>query len=462
MFRLFKHYVPYAVVWLALVDFLALLASAEGAWHIYAHQADFDAGPLGDRWLPLITFAIANSLGLMATGMYGVEALRSMRFATARLLVAVSLGVIFLAVLGFLLPTVTLWRANSLYAMAIAIAALSLIRLALTQTAAPEAFRRRILVLGAGPRAARLQALADQPGSGLTIAGFVAMADFEKTMAAAVPRQNIPNLSEHVVALRAGEVVLALEERRNALPLADLLRVKTTGVYVNDIASFIERETGRVDLATTNPSGLIFSDGFSAGQRISKAGKRVFDILASLLVLVIGLPLMLIAAVAVKLDSKGPVFYRQSRVGMFGEPYDILKIRSMRTDAEAAGKAVWASENDPRITRVGGVIRKLRIDELPQLWCVLKGDMSFVGPRPERPSFVEELEQQLPFYAERHMVKPGLTGWAQINYPYGASVEDARVKLEYDLYYAKNYSPFLDLLILLQTVRVVLWPDGAR
>ncbi|NIJ37075.1 sugar transferase (PEP-CTERM system associated) [Sphingopyxis panaciterrae] len=462
MFRLFKHYVPYAVVWLALVDFLALLGSAEGAWHIYAQQAGFDAGPLGDRWLPIATFAIANSLGMMATGMYGTEALRSMRFATARLLVAVSLGVIFIAVLGFLLPTVTLWRANSLYAMGLAITALSLIRLALTQTAAPDAFRRRILVLGAGPRAARLQALADQPGSGLTIAGFVAMADFEKTMAGAVPREKIPNLSDHVVALSAGEVVLALEERRNALPLADLLRVKTTGVHVNDIASFIERETGRVDLATTNPSGLIFSDGFSAGQRISKAGKRVFDILASLAVLVIGLPLMLIAAIAVKLDSKGPIFYRQSRVGMFGEPYDILKIRSMRTDAEAAGKAVWASENDPRITRVGNIIRKLRIDELPQLWCVLKGDMSFVGPRPERPSFVEELELQLPFYAERHMVKPGLTGWAQINYPYGASVEDARVKLEYDLYYAKNYSPFLDLLILLQTVRVVLWPEGAR
>ncbi|ALJ13228.1 TIGR03013 family XrtA/PEP-CTERM system glycosyltransferase [Sphingopyxis macrogoltabida] len=462
MFRLFKHYVPHAVVWLALVDFLALLLSAEGAWHIYAHQADFDAGTFGDRLLPVATFAIANSLAMMATGMYGTEALRSMRFATARLLVAVSLGVIFLAVVGFLLPTATLWRANSLYAMVIAIAALLLIRLALTQTAAPEAFRRRVLVLGAGPRAARLQALADQPGSGLTIAGFVAMADVEKTMTRAVPREKIANLSDHVVALGAGEVVLALEERRNALPLADLLRVKTTGVHVNDIASFIERETGRVDLATTNPSGLIFSDGFSAGQRISKAGKRVFDIFASLLVLVIGLPLMLIAAIAVKLDSKGPVFYRQSRVGMFGEPYDILKIRSMRTDAEAAGKAVWASENDPRITRVGNIIRKLRIDELPQLWCVLKGDMSFVGPRPERPSFVEELEQQLPYYAERHMVKPGLTGWAQINYPYGASVEDARVKLEYDLYYAKNYSPFLDLLILLQTVRVVLWPEGAR
>jgi len=462
MFRLFKHYVPHAVVWLALIEFFALLGSAEGAWHLYAHQAGFDAGPLAGRWLPLLTFGLANSLAMMATGMYGNEGLRSMRFATARLLAAISLGVIFLSVLGFLLPTATLWRANSLYAMIFAIAVLFVIRLALTQSSGTEAFRRRILVLGAGPRAARLAALADAPGSGLEMVGFIAMSATEKIVTGAIPRDAISNLSDHVVDLRAGEVVLALEERRNALPLNDLLRVKTTGVHVNDIASFIERETGRVDLATTNPSGLIFSDGFSAGQRISKVGKRLFDILASLLVLVVGLPLIIIAGIAVILDSRGPVFYRQPRVGLFGEPYDIFKIRSMRTDAEASGKAVWASENDPRVTRVGRIIRKLRIDELPQTWCVLKGDMSFVGPRPERPSFVEELEKKLPYYAERHMVKPGLTGWAQINYPYGASVEDARVKLEYDLYYAKNYSPFLDLLILLQTVRVVLWPEGAR
>lgn len=462
MLRLFKHYVPHAVVWLALLEFAALFASANAAWALYAHIAGFDAGDFGDRWLPLTTFAVANSLAMMATGMYGAEALRSMKFATARLLAAVSLGVIFLSVVGFLLPTATLWRVNSFYAMGLAIAALFLIRLALTQSAGADAFKRRILVLGAGARAARLRALAEAPGSGIDVVGFVAMTGNERTIAEAVPREAIANLSDHVVALRAGEVVLAMEERRNALPLADLLRVKTTGVHVNDIASFIERETGRVDLATTNPSVLIFSDGFSAGQRISKVGKRLFDIVASLIVLVIGLPLALIAALAVKLDSKGPVLYRQPRVGLFGEPYNILKIRSMRTDAEAAGKAVWAAENDPRITRVGHIIRKLRIDELPQLWCVLKGEMSFVGPRPERPSFVDELERQLPYYAERHMVKPGLTGWAQINYPYGASVEDARVKLEYDLYYAKNYSPFLDLLILLQTVRVVLWPEGAR
>jgi sugar transferase (PEP-CTERM system associated) len=462
MFRFFKHYVPHAVVWLALLEFLALLISAEAGWQLYARQVDIDTGVILSRSLPLTTFAVSISLAMMATGMYGNEALRSMRFGTARLLAAISLGVIFLSVLRFLLPMATLWRANSIYAMALAIALLFLIRLVLTQTAGADAFRRRILVLGAGARAARLGVLAAEPGSGLIIAGYVAMNDAERSVEGAVRREAIANLSDHVLALGAGEVVLALGERRNALPLGDLLRIKTTGVHVNEIASFLERETGRVDLATTNPSGLIFSDGFSAGQRISKVSKRIFDIAASLLVLIVGLPLILIAGVAVKLDSKGPIFYRQSRVGLFGEPYNIVKIRSMRTDAEAAGKAVWAMENDPRITRVGRIIRKLRIDELPQTWCVLKGDMSFVGPRPERPSFVEELEQKLPFYAERHMVKPGLTGWAQINYPYGASVEDARVKLEYDLYYAKNYSPFLDLLIILQTVRVVLWPEGAR
>ena len=462
MFRLFKHYVPHAVVWLALVEFLALLGSAEAAWHLYARYAGFDPGALTDRWLPLATFALSNSLAMMATGMYGNEALRSMKFATARLLAAISLGVIFLAVVGFLLPTATLWRVNSLYAMAFAIASLSLIRLALTQSAGAEAFRRRVLVLGAGKRAMRLKKLAEAPGSGIVIAGFVAMTEGERAIADAMPRAMIASIADHVVDLHAGEVVLALEERRGALPLDDLLRVKTTGVQVSDIASFIERETGRVDLATTNPSALIFSDGFSAGQRISRVGKRLFDIGASLAVLVVGLPLILIAGVAVKLDSRGPVFYRQSRVGRYDQPFDVVKIRSMRTDAEAAGEAVWASENDPRVTRVGHVIRKLRIDELPQLWCVLKGEMSIVGPRPERPAFVEELERELPYYAERHMVKPGLTGWAQINYPYGASIEDARAKLEYDLYYTKNYSPFLDLLILLQTVRVVLWPEGAR
>jgi sugar transferase (PEP-CTERM system associated) len=462
MFRLFKHYVPHAVIWLWLVELLLLLFAAEAGWRLYAHQIDMAPGSPSDRIAPLATFAITLQLGMMATGVYGNEALRSWRFGTARLLAGVSLGVIFLSLVRFLLPELTLWRANSIYAMGLAIIALMAGRALLVRLVGTEKFRRRILVLGAGERALRLGELGKDPASGFSVAGYVAMTDHAPVVAGAVPRGSIDNLSDHVLSLDAGEVVLALEERRNALPLADLLRIKTTGVHVNDMASFIERETGRVDLATTNPSGLIFSDGFSAGQRVGRVSKRLFDIVASLFVLVLAVPLVILAAIAIKLDSKGPILYRQSRVGLYGQHYDIWKLRSMRTDAEVGGQAVWAAENDPRVTRIGRILRNLRIDELPQCWCVLKGDMSFVGPRPERPSFVSELEQQLPYYAERHMVKPGLTGWAQINYPYGASVEDARVKLEYDLYYAKNYSPFLDLLILLQTVRVVLWPSGAR
>ena len=269
-------------------------------------------------------------------------------------------------------------------------------------------------------------------------------------------------LANVVVAdLAASEVVLALEERRNALPLKDLLRIKTAGVHVNDFSTFMERETGRVDLDTLNPSWLIFSDGFSSGRAVSSFAKRLFDIVASGLLLLLTFPLIALFAVLVKFDSRGPAFFRQQRVGLYGQPFTLLKLRSMRTDAEVDG-AKWASEDDPRVTRIGRFIRKVRIDELPQVWTVLKGQMSFVGPRPEVPAFVDDLEDKLPFYAERHMVKPGITGWAQINYPYGASIEDSRRKLEYDLYYAKNYTPFLDLLILLQTLRVIMWPEGAR
>ena len=262
--------------------------------------------------------------------------------------------------------------------------------------------------------------------------------------------------------LGVSEVVLALEERRNSLPLSDLLRVKTAGVHVNEFSTFLERETGRVDLDTLNPSWLIFSDGFSSGRMLSSAAKRLFDVAVSLALLLFTVPVIALFAAMVKLDSRGPALFRQTRIGLYGQPFELVKLRSMRPDAESDGQARFAEEDDPRVTRIGRLIRKLRIDELPQAWNVLKGEMSFVGPRPERPEFVAELDDRLPYYAERHMVKPGITGWAQINYPYGAGLEDSRQKLEYDLYYAKNYTPFLDILILLQTLRVILWHEGAR
>ena len=461
MIRLFKHYIPHAVLLLGLFDLALLLLAGEIAWLTRASQIGIDPGPLADRLGSLITFALIVWTAMISVGVYGAEALRSMQFAGTRLLVAISLGIIALSVLDFLLPGSTLWRSTLFYAMMMAIAVLVVNRLVLASLLGTSAFRRRVVVLGAGPRANRLSELAAKPESGFVIVSYIAMTEAAREVPEAISREAIHDLGLFVSNLGASEVVLALEERRNSLPLKDLLRIKTKGVHVNEFSSFLERETGRVDLDTVNPSWLIFSDGFSAGRTLSSAAKRVFDIAASGLLLLLTLPVILLFAALVKLDSKGPAFFRQQRVGLFGETFDVIKLRSMRTDAEKDG-AKWASRNDPRITRLGRFIRKVRIDELPQTWSVLKGEMSFVGPRPEVPKFVDQLEQQLPYYAERHMVKPGITGWAQINYPYGASIEDARHKLEYDLYYAKNYTPFLDLLILLQTLRVVLWPEGAR
>lgn len=462
MIRLFKHYIPYPVLFLALIDFFLLIAAAETAWVFRAHQIGMEVDYIGNRFGQLVTFAASVHIAAMAVGVYGADALQSLRFAIARLLVAVSLGVIFQSIMAFMVPGATLWRSNSLYAMCLAFIFLALSRAILGSLVGGQSFKRRLLVLGAGPRAQRIKDLEAKPGTGFVVVGFIAMDEAKRVIPEAINRSAIYNLADYVVKFGTSEVVLALEERRNALPLDDLLRIKTTGVHVNDISTFLERETGRVDLDSVNPSWLIFSDGFSSGRRLSGIAKRLFDIAASSILLFFTAPVILLFALLVKVESKGPAFYRQVRVGLFGQPYSVLKLRSMRTDAESSGQAVWAQKDDNRVTKVGRFIRKVRIDELPQTWNVLKGEMSFVGPRPERPEFVADLEQQLSYYAERHMVKPGITGWAQINYPYGASIEDSRHKLEYDLYYAKNYTPFLDLLILLQTIRVILWPEGAR
>jgi len=460
--RLFKHYVPYAVLLLGAIDFALLMVCAEAGWMLRLWQLEGELDPEAARLPNMIAFTLALQGAMVAVGVYGVQALQSVRLAVARLLVATALGILFLSLLFFVFPPVSFWRSSLLYATLLAFLGLSLARMLLRDLLGGERFRRRLLVLGAGPRAARIEALARAAGAGFSVVGFVGMNDGPAAVAGAVNRADIASLPSHLLRLGAGEVVLALEERRNALPLNDLLRIKTTGVEVHDFSSFLERETGRVDLDSLNPSWLIFSDGFSAGRRLSSFAKRLFDLVVSLVILAATAPLVALAAAAVKLESRGPAFYRQRRVGLYGQPFDVVKIRSMRLDAEVGGKAVWAQRDDPRVTRVGSVLRKLRIDELPQAWSVLKGEMSFVGPRPERPQFVADLEARLPYYGERHVVKPGITGWAQINYPYGASVEDAREKLEFDLYYAKNYSPFLDILILLQTARVILWPEGAR
>lgn len=461
MIRLFKHYIPHAVILLGLLDFALLILAGELAWQVRASQIDMEMGPFSERWLSLAGSGLVVWLAMISVGVYGPNALRSLRYAAARLLVAISLSILALAMVEFVMSDITFWRSTLFYMMVLTIGLMVSDRLLLNSFLGSSAFRRRVMVLGAGDRAQRVRELGDRPESGFAVVAYIAMNEGHRVVEEAIPREAIHDLGRFVENLGVSEVVLALQERRNALPLKDLLRIKTKGVHVNDFSSFMERETGRVDLDTVNPSWLIFSDGFSSSRMFSSAAKRVFDIAASSILLALTLPIIALFALLVKLDSKGPAFFRQKRVGLYGETFNLIKLRSMCTDAETNG-AKWAEENDPRVTRIGRFIRKVRIDELPQTWSVLKGQMSFVGPRPEVPQFVNDLEEHLPFYAERHMVKPGITGWAQINYPYGASIEDSRKKLEYDLYYAKNYTPFLDLVILLQTVRVILWPEGVR
>jgi sugar transferase (PEP-CTERM system associated) len=270
-------------------------------------------------------------------------------------------------------------------------------------------------------------------------------------------------LSEYCVTNDIDEVVVAMEDRRRNFPILEMLECRLAGIDVTEVLSFLERETGRVRIDVLNPSWMIFGEGFRRDP-LRLFSSRALDLAASSVILLAGLPLMLLTAIAIKLEEgwRAPVFYSQPRVGLGGRDFSVLKFRSMRQDAERDGQARWATKGDSRVTRVGSFIRMTRIDELPQILCVFRGHMSFVGPRPERPAFVAELAEKIPYYVQRHCVKPGITGWAQLCYPYGSSEEDALEKLQYDLYYIKNNSLLFDLAILLQTVEVVVMGKGAR
>ncbi|MGR2691049.1 TIGR03013 family XrtA/PEP-CTERM system glycosyltransferase, partial [Pelomicrobium sp. P1] len=318
--------------------------------------------------------------------------------------------------------------------------------------------------LGAGPDALNVErALASLSQPAVEVVGFYPLKDGTQP---AVPQGKIVGdaspLPELVRRLNVHEVIVAARERRGGvLPLRQLLDCRLRGVRVTDLPTFFERLNGEVHIESLKASWLIYGDGFRQGIARTLV-KRAFDLVAAGLLLVVAAPVMVLAAIAIFLESGRPIVFKQERVGAGGRTFNLLKFRSMRQDAEADGKPRWASEKDDRVTRVGRFIRKTRIDELPQLINVLKGDMSFVGPRPERPYFVAELTEQIPFYGVRHSVKPGITGWAQVRYCYGCSVQDARKKLQFDLYYVKNHSLLLDLVILFETVRVVLLGEGAR
>lgn len=309
------------------------------------------------------------------------------------------------------------------------------------------------------------EALDNASVRGLAVVGFYAI-DGEQQVDAALPAHKILPPSNSIGEIAAkhhvSEIVLAMRERRGGtLPLTDLLNCKLQGIKVTDLSAFFEQYHSKVRIDLLRESWFIFGDGFRQ-HKTRLLVKRTFDIIASSALLTLSLPVMVLAAIAIKLESEGPVIYRQQRVGLGGKLFDVLKFRSMRTDAEKDGKPQWAQAGDSRVTRVGRFLRLTRIDELPQLVTVLKGEMSLVGPRPERPYFVDQLVQQIPFYGARHSVKPGVTGWAQVRHHYGASVDDASDKLQYDLYYVKNHTLFFDVLVLFYSVRVVLFAQGSR
>jgi sugar transferase (PEP-CTERM system associated) len=467
--RLFRHFVPVSVVLLVSSD--ALLITAAFYQMLLSHSGGAARLVFGISSFPAQLSAGLSAVAVAAmisVGLYGQES-----FVDFRLLLG-KVGVAFVLVLMLLVASAPYWSAGlpefadsanlPLKAALIWLGCITVTRVAFLVTLGRGLLKRRIVVLGNGTQAARIAKLVEIGGNHHFLpVSFMRMPGERAAVGGATldwATAEPDALAEFGGRLGASEVVVATDDRRG-LPVRQLLHCKLAGLRVTDFLDFWERETRTVDLEALRPSWLFYSDGFRCGM-VDEILKRTFDIVVSSALLIFSLPLLLVTACLIKLESAGPILYRQERVGLRGEVFTILKFRSMRADAERDGNPQWAAEGDPRVTRVGAVIRKLRIDELAQILNVLRGDMSFVGPRPERPYFVASLTQSIPYYAERHWVRPGITGWAQINYPYGASHEDARRKLAFDLYYIKNRSIFLDFLILLQTARVIFWNHGAR
>jgi|TARA_R100000501_G_scaffold17911_1_gene34564 sugar transferase (PEP-CTERM system associated) len=458
--RLFKHYLPRPLLILGLFEMVLVFAAAVLAWKVAWNLADADMPPMRDHLLESLIYTVTVYTMMLGFGAYQLSSFRSFRMTGARLSAAMLMSIVILSLLLLVAPTLDVWRSVLFFAVVFSFLFIVLTRILFLAIIGWRRFREPIIVIGTGAQGRRMVERSEDPTAGFRIVKQLSLSRVNAEEGSET-LQDIPSLADFCARNEVEEIVLALDERRGSLPTDTLLKAKLSGVRVTDMSTFLERMTGRVDLESVRPSWLIFSDGFLGSSTGAVVSKRLFDLIASGLLLLLSSPILLVSALAVRLSSPGPIFYRQERVGQFGKVFEVMKFRSMVQDAEKDG-AVWAQKGDARVTSVGRVIRATRIDEIPQIFNVFKGDMSFVGPRPERPVFVEQLSRQIPFYDERHVVKPGITGWAQLNYPYGASVEDARHKLEYDLYYIKNYSLFLDIVTLIQTVRVVVWQDGVR
>ena len=466
--RLFNHYIHTPYLILGMIEFVILVVSVHIGTIVRFPDVNGLVFSLSE---PIFTQSVVFSLSLMACtlaiGVYPAKLNEGHIGVLIRTVVSYCLlGASFLTILYYMFPSLFLGKGVLSISILIGYVLVFPIRVIFFWLVDVNALKRRVLILGTGNSAKNLLGLieAEHESISFHVVGCVKASEEQNQVDASMVVDKCSNLSECAKKYNVDEVVVALDERRRAeggrLPVDSLLDAKLIGVAVTESIAFLERETGKIELSLLNPSWLVFSQGFSFSQ-VRDALKRTFDLTVCSILLFIASPFMVLTALLVFLEDGAPVLFKQTRVGINGKAFTLYKFRSMRKDAEKNG-AVWAKENDTRITRVGNFIRNSRLDELPQIYNVIKGDMSFVGPRPERPEFVEGVCQDIPFYNERHRVKPGLMGWAQLKYPYGASVEDAANKLKYDLYYTKNHSFLLDLLIVVQTVEVVLLGKGVR
>ena len=462
MIKVFHHYI--SAVFLILfgieycVFFAAMYFGSEEFRFYYAESGYTEDYIITASWI----FASTLSLCLAGIGLYRRNLVHIEYELLSRLTVGFSCATFTIVCIYYFFPQFLIVRSVLAYALMIAFLGMLTSRFIFIKAVGRNAFKKKIIVVGCGNNANKIL----QSKTGYILKGYEIIGCYAtKNETIAIDQHLVlsPELTifEYAKKHNIDEIVVALDDRRTGMPLDDLLDCKIEGINIVDLLSFYEREKAYIDLDNLQPSWMVFSNGF-AKSGIRKSVKRFVDIVASLTLFLFTFPVMLLTIFAIALESgcRAPIFYRQVRVGANNQNFNVLKFRSMKTDAEKEG-IQYATKNDDRITLVGGFIRKYRIDELPQMFNVFKGEMSFVGPRPERPVFVEGFNS-IPYYKERHRVKPGITGWAQLCYPYGENEYDTIQKLQYDLYYVKNYSLFLDLTIILHTVEVVLWGKGAR
>lgn len=417
-------------------------------------------------WPKILLVSLATQLSLYFNDLYEFKSNENILELATRLTQSIGVASIILAVIYFIWPEAIIGRWIFFISIVFLLLFLVSWRLLYAFILKHRIFTNKALIIGAGDLARNILQEMDHHRDISYDIKYLLHPDQEEENQEGL-LQNIPiktgfeNMCDLAEAEEVSHIIVALDQKRGIMPYKELLNCKIRGIEIIDGESFYERITGKVLVEKINPSWLIFSDGF-VKSKISRIIKRFVGMVLGAVMLILLSPLLLMVALAIKLESQGPVFFKQERVGEFGLPFTLVKFRSMRADAEKYSGPVWAEEDDPRITRIGRLIRKLRIDELPQIWNVFKGDMSFVGPRPERAFFVEQLKEKIPYYNERFSVKPGITGWAQIKYPYGSTEKDALEKLKYDLYYIKNMSLIMDLIVIFHTVKTVLLGRGSR